>query len=158
MKTAIMILALGAATQFAFAQTPATTAPTVKPTTKEMPKVPQAAKDAFAKAYPEAKAVNWDQEGNNYEVEFKDGEMKMGAEYDADGKLLETEKPIAEKELPAGVMDYVFKTYKDDDKDMKPKEISKITATDGTVTYEVRMRNKDLVFDKSGKFIEKSKE
>jgi len=56
--------------------------------------VPQIVKDAFAKKYPQAKDVEWIQEGKSkviYEAEFKIDGKEITAEFSEFGEFLEEE-------------------------------------------------------------------
>ena len=72
---------------------------------------------------------------------------------DAAGNRLETEVEIKPSSLPAGVLEYVMKNYKEDE----VKEASKITDGKGTVTYEAEVKGLDLIFDAKGTFIKSEK-
>lgn len=111
--------------------------------------VPTAVKDAFKNSHKDAKEVKWKKEGANYEAEFELGKVEQSVVYDASGKLLETEVEIKVDELPSAAKEYITKNYKD----AKIKEATKITDAKGTVTYEAEVKEKDLIFDSTGKFI-----
>lgn len=116
--------------------------------------VPAAVTAAFAKAYPSIKDVDWSKDGVNYEAEYDLSKKDMSVTYDAVGKLIETEMEIAASALPPSVMDYVKKNYKEDE----VKEASKITAANGTITFEAEVKGKDLIFDSKGNFIKAVKD
>lgn len=116
--------------------------------------VPVAVTNAFSKAYPLIKDVDWSKDGSNYEAEFDKGKVDKSVTYDASGKLIETEVEILASALPASVMEYIKKTYKEDE----VKEASKITDANGTVTYEAEVKGKDLIFDSKGNFIKSVKD
>ena len=116
--------------------------------------VPLAVTNAFSKAYPEIKDVDWSKDGSNFEAEYDKGKVDNSVTYNASGKLLETEVEILASELPTSVMEYVKKTYKEDE----VKEASKITDANGTVTYEAEVKGKDLIFDSKGNFIKAIKD
>jgi len=111
--------------------------------------VPPAVKDAFRNSYKDVKEVKWEKEGVNFEAEFEVGETDQSVVYDASGKLIEMEVEIKVDQLPPAVKDYISKNYKD----AKIKEATKITDGNGTVTYEAELKEKDLIFDSTGKFI-----
>ena len=128
MKKIMLLIAL-----FAFAQTAFT----------QSKKVPEAAKMAFAKAYPTADDVKWEMEDGNYEVEFEMADdQEMSVVYNANGAVLETEAEIAFSELPKAAQEAL--------KGKKVKETAKITNAKGVVTYEAEVRRKDLMFDEQG--------
>ena len=124
-------------TLFAFAQTAFT---------QSSKKVPAAVKAAFAKAYPTAADVDWEIEDGNFEAEYEMADnQEMSVVYDANGTVIETEVPIAFRELPMAVQTAV--------KGKKVKETTKITNSKGVVTYEVGVRRKDMMFDAQGNAI-----
>lgn len=110
--------------------------------------VPAVVGTAFENQFKNAEDVEWEKEGNNYEVEFEIGEVEQSVLYDATGNLLETEIEIKVSELPNGVAEYVKSNYKG-----KIKEASKITDAIGTETYEVEVKRNDIIFDANGKYI-----
>lgn len=115
--------------------------------------VPLAVTNAFSKAYPGIKDVDWSKDGSNFEAEYDKGKIDKSVTYDATGKLIETEVEILASELPASVMEYVKKNYKEDE----VKEASKITTANGNITYEAEVKGKDLIFDSKGNFIKSVK-
>lgn len=114
--------------------------------------VPPVVKAAFEQQFKNAKDVEWEKEGNNYEVEFEIGETEQSALYDGTGNLIETEVEIKVSDLPSGVAEYVKAKY-----NKKIKEASKITDALGTETYEAEVKGMDLIFDSNGKYIKSSK-
>ncbi len=141
MKKLILLLAIGGFSMQAQAQ---------KIMTKDVPAV---VTSAFKKAYPAVKDVDWTKEGKNFEAEYDLHKREMSVTYDATRKVIETEEEIAASALPAGVMEYVKKNYKEDE----VKEASKITDAHGVVTYEAEVKGIDLIFDSKGAFIKTAK-
>ncbi len=116
--------------------------------------VPDAVKTAFKAAYPNAEDVKWEKEDANYEVEFELNDVDYSALFDANGTLLETEMEIETSQLPQQVIEYMKTHYTD----KKIKEAAKITDAKGTVTYEVEIKGKDVMFDANGNFIKEIKD
>lgn len=112
-------------------------------------KVPAAVKTSFAKAYPKVKVASWEKENGGYEASFKQAEKQMSAVFSADGKLLESEVDIKPSELPAAALTYLKAQRKGE----PIKEAAKITKANGEINYEAEVRGKDLLFDKTGKYI-----
>jgi hypothetical protein len=54
--------------------------------------VPEPAKTAFHKKYPQAQEVEWENKHDKYEAKFKLEGKKVEAEFSADGVLLEEEE------------------------------------------------------------------
>lgn len=115
--------------------------------------VPQTVISSFQKAYPTAKAVKWDKEGENYEASFDLNKTDYSVLYDANGNLQETEVEIETSQLPKAVTDYVAAQYKG----QKIKEAAKITNAQGAITYEAEIKGKDLMFDSTGNFLREAK-
>jgi len=116
--------------------------------------VPAPAVSAFHKMYPEIKSCSWSLEDGNYEAEYNANKLEMSASFDKNGNLVETEKEIPVKDLPAGVADYVSKNYSG----ATIKEASMVTDAKGVKTYEAEIKGKDLIFDEQGKFLKEEKE
>ncbi|TND07623.1 MAG: hypothetical protein FD123_3175 [Bacteroidetes bacterium] len=119
--------------------------------------VPAAVKQSFAKQYPnvDMKTVTWEQEGNQYEAEFKIGEQSIDALYDAAGTLLETETSIDVNLLPAAIADYVNRNCAAPV--ITSAEVKKDAA--GTVKgYEISACSTELEFDASGNFVKEDKD
>ena len=116
--------------------------------------VPSAVMNAFNKAYPSIKDVDWSKKGDDYTASYDSKKVDNSVTYEVNGKLIETEIKIAPSTLPSGVMEYVKKNYKEDE----VKEASKITDASGTVTYEAEVKDLDLIFDSKGDFIKSVKD
>lgn len=116
--------------------------------------IPATVKASFQSLYPNAKEVKWEKENDNYEVSFELNEVESSVLLDASGNVVETETEIELSQLPAGVLDYVKQNYKG----QSAKEAAKITDAKGTVTYEVEIKGKDLIFDSNGKFLKETKD
>lgn len=119
----------------------------------DLSKVPSAVKNSFEKRFPEAKA-KWEKEDGQYEAGFNQAGKNMSAMFKPDGTFVESEMEIKVSELPATVLAYVKSHYKG----KSIKEGSKITKANGTVEYEAEVNDKDVMFDKDGKFLKETKE
>ena len=116
--------------------------------------VPAAIKLSFEKHFPNAKEVEWEKEGANYEAEFKWKEAGHSMVMDTQGNLLETELEIKVDELPEAARKYIAEKYPN----QKIKEAARITLQNGAVKYEAEINGKDVMFNGNGNFIqEKSK-
>jgi hypothetical protein len=71
----------------------------------QVTKVPQVAKDNFARQYPEAREVNWDNEVISVNVRFELNGEWMNAEYSNKGIWKKTEKDWDYEKLPDDVKD-----------------------------------------------------
>jgi hypothetical protein len=117
-------------------------------------KVPTSVLSTFAKQFPAATDVNWEKEGKEFEVAFKNKGQAMTVSLDAKGTLLETETSTKLAELPAAIQKYVSDNYKG-----KTIQTADKTVAGKKVTYEIVVeKGKELVFDANGKFIKKVKE
>lgn len=120
--------------------------------------VPQAVKAKFTSMFPDVKKVEWGKESNLYEAEFEKNNVETAVMFDANGNYVETHVEIKVSELPASVATYVSQDYNG----YKLKEGTKVTAANGTVTYEAEIKKGkksiDLVFDSTGNFLKKEVE
>jgi len=116
--------------------------------------VPAPVVSAFHKMYPALKDYQWNLEDGNYEAEYSVNKMEAAVSFDKSGNLLETEKEIAVKDLPAAVAAYVTKNYAG----ATIKEASEITDAKGVKTYEAEIKGKDIVFDANGNFLKEEKD
>lgn len=116
-------------------------------------KVPSASKEAFAKAHPNVTG-KWEKEEGDYEVTFREGGKDMSCVIDKAGKIKETETVIPLGALPAAVTAYIAKHYKG----VKVKEAASIVKADGTTTYEVEIKGKDVLFDAAGNLVKTKKD
>lgn len=118
--------------------------------------VPKAVVSGFHNSFKDAKAKEWEKEGDKYEAEFDWAKIETSACFSSDGKLMEVEHEIKVSELPAAIADYVAKNYAG----YKITEASKIEdAATKKVSYEAEIQNGkeeiDLVFDSEGHFLNK---
>ncbi len=134
MKKLLIVLLIASAAVFAFI--------------KRDIKVPSAAKQSFAKTHPGIDG-EWGKEGANYEVNFKDADKTMSCVIEANGIILETETDIAINQLPEAASIFIKGHYKD----ATIKDASQIVRNNGEVNFEAEINDKDVLFDKDGKFI-----
>ncbi|HEV8286290.1 MAG TPA: PepSY-like domain-containing protein [Chitinophagaceae bacterium] len=71
----------------------------------QVTKIPQSARDNFARQYPAAQKVNWDNDVIDVNVRFELNGEKMNAEYNNKGIWKKTEKSWAYDKLPEAVKD-----------------------------------------------------
>jgi uncharacterized membrane protein YkoI len=132
---------------------------------KELSKgqVPKAVIDAFEKAYPNAKELEFEEETfegkTAYEVEYKENGMEYEFLYSADGVLLQKEEEIDGKSLPATVAQAIQQAYPK----AGIKEVEKLMKPDGTITgYEVEIKaagkEVELELDTGGKILKTENE
>jgi len=120
--------------------------------------VPKPVLEAFEKAYPNAKGVEYEQamfEGQPaYEVEYKEDGKEYELLYGADGRLLQKEEEIEIKALPEPVVQAVTKAHPK----AKIKEAEKLMKPDGAVIgYEVEVKKDgkeyEITLDVVGKIL-----
>jgi len=73
--------------------------------------VPDNILNAFNSEYPNAMEVEWEKEGQGYEVEFEENEVEMEITYDMQGNIIESELDVSEDELPAATTKYIEANY-----------------------------------------------
>ena len=120
--------------------------------------VPKTVLEAFEKAYPNAKEIEFEKEIIDgkavYEVEFKENDREYEVLYDSDGVIVQIEETLDAKALPESIVQAISKAYpkatiEDAEKVMKP---------DGTViAYEVEIKSEgkklELELDANGKIL-----
>ncbi|HEX5025788.1 MAG TPA: PepSY-like domain-containing protein [Agriterribacter sp.] len=111
--------------------------------------VPVAVKSSLQKQYPIAKQVKWEKEGPNFEAEFKLDKVEYSVVYDELGNTTETEVQIETGQLPSGILDYI----KTNHANHKIKESAKITDAQGTFSYEVELKEMELLFNSNGGYL-----
>jgi hypothetical protein len=125
------------------------------PVMAQKKEIPDAAKKAFAMKFPAATGIKWGSESKTeFEAEFKLNGKEMSANFDPQGKWLETESELSPKELPAAVATAV----KTSNPGCAVKEAAKVETPAGT-TFEVVIKmGKDgyeLVLSPDGKLVKK---
>lgn len=120
------------------------------------PEAPASIQNAFKKLHPEATILQWNDESPVWEAKYKEGNEKGAVSFDANGEVTETELVIDEIQLPnsPSIPEYVKANYPGE----KIKGCEKITLASGTVTYEIQITGKELVFDAEGKFLEEEED
>lgn len=143
--------------------------------------IPQKVKDSFTQKYPSAKNVEWGMESETeFEAEFKINGPAYSANFDTKGNWKETEMEISRKDLPDAVLATLARDYWESD----INEIAKITTSNETLYKvkisvddeedegdeaeehedkeeheeddEVQYETVDLIFNASGKLVNKS--
>jgi uncharacterized membrane protein YkoI len=113
--------------------------------------VPQAARDAFTKAFAAAQDVEWEVEDGTYEVEFELAGQEKTATYSATGELLEVETEMKPSALPAAVLAAAKAGG------YKVKKAEMIEAK-GTTFYELEAlkggKEMELLLDAKGKMLQ----
>lgn len=125
--------------------------------------VPQSVLEAFQKAYPNVKDVEYEEEQRDgktyYEVEYRENKKRYDVLYTPDGTLIEKEEELALSEVPEAVIQAVKKEYPSG----KFKEAEKVMDVQGNVTsYEIEVKEDekewDVYTDVDGKIIRKEED
>lgn len=78
-----------------------------------MKDVPSPITNKFKSAFPDAKDIEWEMDGNLFNVEFEVGfSHDHEIWYDSTGKIIRHKEEISEKDLPAAVKESVEKNFK----------------------------------------------
>lgn len=108
----------------------------------------------FKSQYPDAKDVEWEQEGEYTEAEFEQDGLEISILYDKDGNVIETETEIDASQLPPSVSNYLTENYAGSE----IEEAEKIESPKGNFfEVEIEYENDEeveLLFDASGNFVE----
>jgi hypothetical protein len=115
--------------------------------------VPTAVTIAFNKAHPSVKDAEWSKNGNYFATIYDADEGATSVTFDASGKLMENQVEISSPALPANILEYVKKNYREADMNAAYK----ITSANGTVTYETELKGIVLIFDSNGHFVKSLK-
>jgi len=119
-------------------------------------KIPSEITDAFAKQYPNASKVEYEDNLINVHVHFLLDSLKWVAKYDNDGVWKETEKQFSYEQLPADVKDGFRKSKYS--RGWKVKEASIIYMPKDEIRYRIKVEKSDvqkkyLFFDEKGSLI-----
>lgn len=110
---------------------------------------PSKVSDKFKSDYPNASNSSWEKEGDNYEVDFSDGEDKRSATYSNDGSMLEKELVIKAEDLPETAGAFIMDRYGD----VVIKEIEFVERGENKY-FEVEFDNEgevvEIYFDRQG--------
>jgi len=127
-------------------------------------KVPAKLMAAVKAKFPKATVLSCEKEEEDGKTQFeftlKEGEKKFVGIFNPEGKLIATEEPTKEEDVPAAARDAFKKKYADG----KITEIEKVTTGEGAsakITYEFQFtRGKqkwEAVFEPDGKFVSEEK-
>jgi hypothetical protein len=121
--------------------------------------VPTEVKSAFAKKFPNARAVKWSKEtATEFEAEFKNGSMEQAANFDATGNWVVTETEIKKSDLPADVVKAITKDFPG----YKITEVEKVEKPDHTELFEAKVEKGEKTYvvqvSQQGKILKKEEE
>ncbi|WP_057937146.1 PepSY-like domain-containing protein [Algoriphagus resistens] len=117
--------------------------------------VPSVVVNSFKQAFPKASDIDWEMDGENYNVEF---EIGWGTDheiwYDAAGKMLKHVEEISKGDLPKTI----FSTINTDFPELKVDGVKKITEG-RDVSYSVELENFTeewkVIFSSTGEVLHK---
>ncbi len=104
------------------------------------------AKEAFASDHAGVNATEWEEENGMYEVSFMKDGVEHSIVYNSEGNIVEEEHELNVDELPEAV-----KTSANNAGAIT--EACKVTKADGTISYEVEIDGKDMVYDAEGNLL-----
>ncbi len=116
--------------------------------------VPSVVLTAFQEKFPQASDIAWDKESDTeWEAEFKMDNKEMSANFSPEGKWLQTETDIKEKELPEAVKN----TIKSQFIGYEIEESAQVAMPEQNEAYEVELEKGkatlEVVIDSSGKVL-----
>ena len=121
----------------------------------QVTKIPQSAKDNFAKQYPKAANAEWDNDVVNVNVRFELEGDQMNAEYNNKGHWKSTIRDFDYDKLPAPVIDG-FKKSKYAEREVTDTKMIYYPANE--VKYRLKVEKNDvekkyLFFDENGRLL-----
>ena len=106
-------------------------------------KVPKEIRKAFTKEFPKGAGASWSLDEGNYEVNFLVNQVKNSATFDKDGKWLEKEATLKEKELPKPVKTTLKKEFKG----FKLNTVEQVETPDKGIQYHIVITKGGESFD-----------
>jgi hypothetical protein len=119
--------------------------------------VPQAVSDAFSQQFSNAKDIEWEKQGSQFEVDFETGWSRdHEAWFSEEGELVYLKEDIRNRDLP----EIVQVRIKSDFADYRIDDLYKITEGD-QITFEVSLESRrtsdiDLIISNSGEVLRQS--
>lgn len=116
--------------------------------------IPEKVKNAFEAKFSGANNIKWEKENKaEYEASFKLNGINMSANFDADGKWLETEKEIASAALPENVKVLLMATYPN----AEIKSVEQIDTYNNNTKYEIALKTglfpKEVIISEKGEIL-----
>lgn len=111
--------------------------------------VPSVVLNAFNTEFSDAKKVDWEQVGNNYEVDFEIKNVDHEAYLDSEGNLLRYKKDMQYNELPENVKSAIETDFKD----RRIDEVEMLNVTN-EIYYQIEFddmpMDEKVIFNESG--------
>lgn len=113
--------------------------------------VPTNILEAFVKLHPKATILKWNDEPPIWEAKYKDGEEKGAASFNDKAEIVETELVIDQSQLPnsSTIPNYINARYTNE----KIRGCEKVIKQDGSITYEIQITGKEIIFNADGKYL-----
>jgi hypothetical protein len=99
--------------------------------------VPESVQKAFDAKFSSAKKVEWEEDDDAWEAEFKMKGKEVSAQFNTDGDWLETETEIKPKNLPAAVTAAINSLFPGSE----IEEAERVETPDLAEAYEVELEN-----------------
>lgn len=120
----------------------------------ENTEVTEKIKQAFSRKYADVKDVKWERDDNGYyETQFEHNGEKFRADFNYDGKWIETENSVEYKQLTQPVKNVIEDEYEDE-------EITEIELVDSSskgkfydIEFKRKGKNSDLMITTEGEII-----
>ncbi len=106
-------------------------------------KIPATVLSNFKKQFTTAAKTQWEIEGADFEVNFKNSGVEYSAKYDKQGNWLETEQEIKNAELPAAVKSALEKEFPE----AEIEESEKVTYPNNKTVYEMEIEKGKQKFE-----------
>lgn len=121
--------------------------------------VPTIVKDAFKKEFPNSRDIEWEREGEYFNVEFEIGKNDHELWITPSGKIVKHKEDISSAELPTSIKNKIkadYKGYRIDDVDKLTLENRVFYKVEIEIGRNNNKRELDLYFDKDAKSLEKN--
>ncbi len=124
-------------------------------TQAQLRKIPAEATEAFKARYPNTKNAEWRDKISFFQVNYEMDDVRYESKFSNKGEWIQTEKEIAEDQLPAEVKDGYSKSKFTD---WELKSVSWVQSKESGVQYRLYVRKngvekKYLYFDKGGRLV-----
>lgn len=125
---------------------------TVQAMAQSSNQVPSAVMDAFRTAFPAANNVEWDREGQHYEVDFEVNRLDHEAWFNGEGKMVRHKQEMRNRDLPEQVKNGVKRNHKR----YRITDVEKLTIGN-EVVYKLELsrffRDIDVVVNEQGETV-----
>jgi hypothetical protein len=110
-------------------------------------KVPETITKKFTEANPGVENVKWSRDSVNYKVTFSDAAQHESiVYYDADGKVIRSERQLMEKDVPTAIRQYYSDKYPNENS----FSVWVVEDAEGNRSYYTNRKDETIYFDKTG--------